>query len=118
MAVWLGEFKLDCRSCSSEQQIENGCEEDSPIPGVWNLNGWIFQRCPVKLITEQSWQYVRAYNFLKLFQKWPDGANDGWMRQSEKFLFAIEIIELELAVIQEEKINKAKQKAEHEQPRA
>ncbi len=105
MAVWLGTFELDCHKCPPEQRTDFGCEEDSPIPGIWNLNGWEFQRCPLKLITQQSIEYLKAYNFfIKGFLPNPGG----WMEQPIKFIRSIEIIDRELDKIQEEQLKKAK----------
>ena len=100
MAVWLGTFKLDCRRCSEQEKIQNGCVEDSPIPGVWKLYDWEFQRCPLKLITYQSSEFLKAYKFyLKGYLPNPGG----WLEQSIIFIKAIEIIEREIEKIKDRK---------------
>ncbi|MFH1385107.1 MAG: hypothetical protein ABIH47_09145 [Candidatus Omnitrophota bacterium] len=104
MAIWLPTFKLDCRACSEEEKRENGCREDSPIPDVWELDGWMFQRCPASIITVQTGRILRAYTFFKLgFLPY----SGGWLEQPAKFISAIEIIERE--------IKKAKKEINHDQ---
>ena len=82
-------MKLDCRNCTLTQKIERGCEKDSPIPGVWQIEDWEFQRCPLKLVTMQSFEYIRAYNF---YEKGYLPCPGGWMEQSVKFLEVIRVI--------------------------
>ena len=100
MAVWLGTFKLDCQKCSAEEKVDSGCEKDSPIPGVWKLYDWEFQRCPLKLITPQSAAYLRACTF---FEKGYLPNAGGWIEQSNKFIEAMEIVEREIIKIQQPK---------------
>ncbi|MCK4248672.1 MAG: hypothetical protein KAX15_02725 [Candidatus Omnitrophica bacterium] len=82
-------MKLDCRSCTASQKTERGCEQDSPIPGVWEVEGWQFQRCPLKLVTTQSCRYIEAYNF---YEKGYLPCPGEWPEQSAKFLEAIRVI--------------------------
>ena len=107
LAVWLGTYELDCHACTPDLKVDFGCEEDSPIPGIWHLDDWEFQRCPLKVVTQQSAEYIRAYNLFKTGFLPNSG---GWMEQSLKFLEAVEIIERELDRIQEKKIEEAKRK--------
>ena len=100
MAVRLSDIKLDCRICSPAQKIERGCEEDSPIPGAWKLDEWEFQRCPVKIITLQSVEYIRAYVY---YTKGYLPNSGGWTNQPVKFIEAIEVIEHEIDKIKAEK---------------
>ena len=99
----MGTFKLDCQRCSDEDKIENGCEKDSPIPGVWKLYDWEFQRCPLKLITYQSNCFLRAYTFFKKGYLPNPG---GWLEQSIQFLKAMEIIDREIIKIQDKQRKK------------
>jgi len=108
LAVWLGSFKLDCRKCSPEDKEEYGCEFDSPILGKWKLDDWEFQRCPVKIVTYQSFEYIRAYNFLQRFHGWPNPGT--WQEQPLKLIEAIEIIEREVSRIEEMKMEELKNK--------
>lgn len=103
MAVWLPTFKLDCRACSAEQKIENGCEEDSPIPGVWKLDDWMFSRCPLKLITVETRDVIRAYSMMKLGFLPNEG---GWLDQPGKLIDAFEILEREVQKAQESQVKK------------
>jgi len=99
LAVWLTKLKLDCRACSDPEKIERGCEKDSPIQGAWKLGDWEFERCPLKIVTRESLDYVRAYIF---FQNGYLPHAGGWTDQSAKFIDAVEIIENEISKIREE----------------
>lgn len=92
-------MKLDCRVCDDRLKIERGCETDSPIEGAWKLDEWEFSRCPLKIVTIQSFEYVRAYIF---FQNGYLPHAGGWLEQSAKFLDAMEIIETEISKMKEE----------------
>ena len=96
-------MKLDCRRCSQTDKIEKGCDEDSPIPGVWKLKEWEFQRCPLKLVTRKSLEYVLAYIYYSNGYLPNPG---GWMEQPQKLLSALEIIERELEAIRQSKYDK------------
>ena len=87
-------MSLDCRTCSKAQRIERGCEQDSPIPGKWRIEGEVYNRCPNKLITRQSNEYLDAYDLLQTGLGLPYG--DGWIKHSKKFLDAIHIIHAEI----------------------
>lgn len=103
MAVQVAEAHLDCRKCTQPQIDERGCEQDSPIPGYWNFGDFETSRCPVQLITAASLEYIRAYSlFLKGYM--PNAG--GWIDQPKKFIGAMEIIENEVAKIQQEKERK------------
>lgn len=86
-------LKLDCRRCSERQKLERGCVDDSPIPGKWQIDDWHFQRCPVRLITQQSLEYIKAY---RMFDKGYLPNPGTWLNQSAKFIEAMEIIEREI----------------------
>ena len=83
-------MKLDCRRCTWEQKIEDGCEKESPVQGRWKLDDWEFGRCPLKLVRLQSFEYIRAYNFYKEGYLPNPG---GWAEQPVKLIEAIECIE-------------------------
>ncbi len=90
---------LDCQTCKGAMRVHRGCDEDSPIPGKWNVRGWSFQRCPNKVVKQESFQYIEAYNFFK------NGflPNDGsWQDQSAKLLNAFRIIENEIGRLTKE----------------
>ena len=102
MAVWLHKFELDCRKCSEGQKVERGCEEDSPIPGVWKLENWEFSRCPKRLVEIRSVEYLNAYFF---FEKGYLPNAGGWLEQPAKFVHAMVLIEREVVRAREEKEN-------------
>ncbi len=91
-------LKLDCRKCTEILKIERGCTIDSPIPGKWQINEWIFQRCPVRLVTRQSVEYLRAY---RMFDRGYLPNQGGWLEQPAKFIEAMEVIEREVYFIQD-----------------
>ena len=86
-------MELDCAKCSENQKLFYGCEEDSVIPDKWQIKEWVFQRCPIKLITQETQQYIQAYNLLQL-GAWPYA--QGWFRNSNKFVEAVSIIDSEI----------------------
>jgi hypothetical protein len=91
LAVQLPKFKLDCQTCNKTQKRERGCVKDSVIPNAWELDGGKFSRCPKKLITTQSYKYIRAYNFYKEAHLLP---NPGiWQEQPLKFIEIVEFID-------------------------
>lgn len=107
MATWAGTFDLNCRLCTEQDKIENGCEAESSIPGAWKLYDWEFQRCPLKLITSQSIDYLKAYGF---YNKGYLPNAGTWMDQPAKFIEAMGIIEREVTAIQESEARKIKEK--------
>lgn len=50
-------------------------------------------RCPLKLITPVSWEYMRAFS---LYQKGILPNAQGWLNESQKFIDAMVIIENEI----------------------
>ncbi|MBI5872992.1 MAG: hypothetical protein HZB36_02480 [Candidatus Omnitrophica bacterium] len=90
MAVQLPKFKLDCRKCSPIQKEERGCVKNSTIQDAWKLDNWVFQRCPLKLVTEKSFKYIEAYNFYKGGFLPNPGS---WMEQPVKFIEAVSFIQ-------------------------
>jgi hypothetical protein len=104
----LHKFGLDCRSCSEGQKIERGCEADSPVPGIWKLDDWEFQRCPRKIISGVSLEYLTAYFF---FGKGFLPNAGGWLDQPAKFVQAMIVVEREVARVREEKENADKPRA-------
>ncbi len=99
MAVELGRLKLDCRSCSDEAKIKNGCEYDSPIPGAWKVGDYEFQRCPKKIITLQTVEYIRAYN---LYEKGILLNPGSWNEQPIKYQEVIRLISYMLSAPDED----------------
>jgi hypothetical protein len=83
-------LKLDCRRCTSQEKIDNGCQRKSPIPGVWKFGEWEFDRCPKKIVKSQDFEYIRAFNFYKegFFPN-----QGGWSEQPIKLLEVFEYIQ-------------------------
>lgn len=96
MAIQLPKLKLDCRKCTDRQKIDRGCVKDAV--DVWVIDGEELRRCPIKVVTKQSIEYIRAFN---MFEKGYLPNIGGWMNQSVKFLDAIAVIQA--AMTEEEK---------------
>jgi hypothetical protein len=107
LAVWIPNWDLRCEKCSDSQKAFNGCEQDSVVPERWKIREWVWQRCPVKLITQETIKYLRAYNILQLgilpHQR-------GWLKESNKFIEAMEIINFETKRIEAENLRQMKKK--------
>ena len=87
-------------------KIERGCERDSPIPGKWPI-GENSQRCPAKMITRQSYEYILAHNMLQNGLL-PNAGS--YLEQSAKYLEAMSVIDGELAAMREEEFDRIKRK--------
>jgi hypothetical protein len=81
---------LDCRNCQQEQKSVRGCEKDSTIPSRWKIGNDEYSRCPVKLMTKTSIEYLQAYPLYKNGYL-PNGI--GWINESAKFIQAMQIID-------------------------
>lgn len=103
----LPELNLPCGRCQDNPalQKENGCLADSPVPDRWEIAGYKLQRCPGAIITRQSHEYIRAYNWReKHFLPNPGS----WLEQPAKFIEAMGVIEREINRMEKEKIENAK----------
>jgi len=107
LAVWIPNWDLRCEKCSDSQKKFNGCEEDSIIPERWKIREWIWQRCPIKLITEQTHQLVWAY---RLFQLGKTPYGRGWLQESNKFMEAMRVIDQEIQRIETENLKQMRKK--------
>jgi len=90
-------LNLDCRSCDEHLQRERGCQTDGIL--FWRIGTETYNRCPKKLITNESWQYMQAYSFYK------NGIlphDKGWRYETQKYLDAMITIENEVARIESE----------------
>jgi len=103
LAVKVETLGLDCHRCSEAQKVERGCVEDSPIPDKWQIDDWKFRRCPIKLITQQSYKYIEVY---ELYEKGVMPYGDGWLQHSTKFIDAMKIIQREVFKIGKENARK------------
>ena len=69
--------------------MQNGCRRDSPIPGRWRIDGRVYRRCPLRLVSASSWLALR------LFRHYERGflpVAGGLLEQGNAFLQAMEII--------------------------
>lgn len=90
---------LDCKKCSEEVKVINGCEEDSTMGERWEIGQYKFKRCPIKLATQDGLEYLEAYRFYKQGQL---PCRDGWLDQTQTFVEAIRIIDGEVNKIEKE----------------
>lgn len=86
---------MNCRNCLSGRKIQ--CEYDVPGQEVWELNGTEYRGCPFKIVTRQSANFLRAFQFYK--EGYLPNAG-GWIDQSAKMIDAFEVIEKELQSIE------------------
>lgn len=96
---------LDCQQCDDTLKKERGCEGRGILP--FEIDGERHFRCPIKLITPLSWEYIRAFNF---FKRGFLPNDKSWLDESQKFLDAMGIIENEATKIEKEKLKKNKRK--------
>ncbi len=97
------QLNLDCQNCDDILRRERGCNEKGIIPFL--LNEERHFRCPIKLVTNTTWDYIRAYRFYKLGLL-PNGTS--YLNESQKYIDAMGIIENEFAKIEETAIKRAK----------
>jgi len=109
LAVRLSKWKLDCHKCNDQLKIERGCEKNSTIPGKWQLDDWVFERCPLKLVTRDTWEYIRAYN---LFDKGYLPNAGSWLEQSAKFTEAMRVIEKEVGLMNKEDMDEIRKRTQ------
>jgi hypothetical protein len=105
MACWIPTLELDCKKCSPGQQAHYGCEQDSYIEDRWEIDGEYYQRCPAKLITEETRHFVHAYNLLQL-GGWP--YSGGWIMNSNKLVEAMSIIDSTRKRLEADQMRKAR----------
>lgn len=72
-------------------KLERGCEKDTLIPNAWDINGTRFSRCPLKIATVQSFEYIEAYND---YQSGFLPNAGGSYNQPAKFRDAIKVIKI------------------------
>lgn len=101
MAVHLGDLAMNCQSCLSGKK--DGCEFEIPGQETWELNGEEYQGCPFKIVTRQSADFIRAFNFYERGYLPNTGA---WLDQPAKMLDAFEVIARETRKIEAEKTRK------------
>jgi len=96
---------LRCEKCSDGQKVFNGCNEDSVIPERWKIREWTWQRCPAKLITQETNSFLIAYNFL---QKGILPYQIGYIRNSNRYVEAMQIIDREVRRVEVESLKQAR----------
>ena len=105
MAIKVQGWNFDCHECDETLQKERGCEAPGIVP--FYIEDDKYFRCPLKLITPVSWEYIKGFS---LYDKGilPNGF--GWINESQKFLDAMVIIENEMARMELEAAKKGNPK--------
>ncbi len=88
-----------------EGEAANECDEIECNHSYWNFNGEDLIGCPVKSITEQSGDFIRAYRFFK-YGMLPRAG--GIIDQGIRYIQAMETIDREINLIAREKKEKEK----------
>ena len=99
LAIHAVQLGLDCHSCDNILKAERGCQDKGVIP--YRIDGEMLFRCPLKLISDISWEYINAFKFYKM-NFLPNGV--AWTNESRKFLDAMIVIDNELTKIENESI--------------
>jgi len=97
------QLRFDCRECDEILKKERGCQERGLIP-FETEDGRIF-RCPLKLVTSQTWQYVEAYHFYRK-NLLPNGQS--YLNETRKYIDAMMTLDGEYAKIEEAEMRKVK----------
>ncbi len=79
-----------------------GCEQEV-LGNEFEFDGESLRRCPLRLVTKQSMDYIRFHNYMEKGFLPNDGSI---LNQPNKFLEANDVIDSALAKMDEEKRNK------------
>jgi len=101
VAVHLGDLAVNCRNCLQDGRTQ--CEYLVPGQDVWEIDGQEYRGCPFKIVTRQSADFIRAFNF---YERGYLPNTGGWLDQPAKLLDAFEVIARELKKIEAEKLRK------------
>jgi len=93
----LSDYKgeLDCSMCDEKLREERGHDKDGIIPFM--VDGERILRCPLTVITPLSWQYIKAFSFYDK-GRYPNGLI--YTHESEKYLQAMMILDIEFGKLQ------------------
>jgi hypothetical protein len=104
VAVHLGGLAVNCHGCLNGRKIK--CEYEVPGQEAWELHGQLYKGCPFKIVTRQSANFLRAFQFYKQGYFPNEGT---WLAQPAKMLDAFEAIEKELKAIESDREKKRNQ---------
>lgn len=88
-------------TCDSE--CKDYRETDYPIPGRWQIGEWKFNRCPSTYLTEVVDGWLVTY---RMFKNGFLPSNDGWLKQSNKFIQFMNFIDAEVTSHNKEQAEK------------
>ncbi len=96
-------MSLNCQSCDAQLKKERGCTGKGTLP--FYIDNEARFRCPIRLVSGMSWDYIRAYDLYKK-NFLPNGK--GWLDESDKFLNAMTVIDNEIAKMENSKMKRKK----------
>jgi len=100
LAVWIPYLELNCNKCSDGQKVIYGCEKETLHKDWWEVSGYKFNRCPLKVIDARIYEYFSAYN---KFQKVTYSGACDWVSEPAKLHDVFDLIEKERVTIEEKK---------------
>lgn len=112
MAVQALGLGLSCQECDDKLQVERGCKKKGVLP--FNIDGETVFRCPLKSVTDLSWEYIRAYMFYKK-NILPHGK--GWLEENGKFLDAMTVLDSASNALDNKKMKGARSGKDKRSPR-
>ena len=101
MAIEVLDLGLNCHSCDDILKKERGCTEKGIVP--FYIGEEKYFRCPLKLITSISWEYIVAFD---LYQKGILPNGNAWLNESQKYLDTMVVLENEVKKRELEQIKK------------
>lgn len=99
----LSEKDFNCRECDDTLKKERGCEAEGIVP--FYINDERYFRCPLKLISPLSYEYITAFRFYEK-GKFPNG--EAWLRESRKYLEAMAVVDNVRARLEQSEIKRVK----------
>ena len=105
MAIWVVHNDLNCRDCTEILQEARGCNgfkgyEETEIDGIK------VDKCPLKLIDADAWEYLEAYYMFKKGFLPVESGN--WLDVGYKFLKIMRFIDNKFNEYQIQEIENAK----------
>jgi len=104
----LSEKDFNCRTCDDVLKRERGCETEGVVP--FYIDGERYFRCPLKLITPLSYEYISAFRF---YDKGMLPQGKGWAHEAKKYLEAMAVVD---NAVNDIEIRQAKKTRSRQQP--
>jgi hypothetical protein len=97
------QLRFNCHECDDRLKRERGCAEKGIVP--FDVGDERVFRCPLKLVTDQTWKYIEAYNFYKK-NLLPNGQS--YTKETRKYIDAMMVLDGEYAKLEEAELKKVK----------